>query len=238
MKNNYSLITIAGQTTALVKLSDAPIPKKSGSAQAKSIMTKNLNIEQVGFINPSSFPYPQFMMMGNELSIIGTLAAGVWLMRIRNQSRVIFFTSGLQQLVTVKKQKQKLFLTLPDSIIRSVSKRARLIRLSGICFRLICGLRNSKILKPIEQSWLEEQTETSPATGIIFYDKQIIQPVIYVKATQSLVWESACGSGSIALFALTNKGLIEQPSGATLQIASQDDKLQVIINSKDVLYDN
>ncbi len=237
MKTNYSLITIAGQTTALVEVNDAPTPITSGSARAKLIMDKNPIIEQVGFINPIALPYPQFMMMGNELSIIGTLAAGAWLLEILNQSQVLLITSGLKQLVEVKKQRQGLFLTLPNSIIRSVNKSKCLVQLSGITFRLICGLRNSKILKPIEKSWLEERAQLSPASGIIFYDQQSIQPVVYVKATRSLVWESACGSGSLALFALTGLKLIKQPSGATLQISSQDDKLQVIINYKDVVYD-
>lgn len=237
-KIQYSLITIAGQITALVELIDAPISTESRSAQAKLIMAKNPIIEQVGFINPIARPNPKFMMMGNELSAIGTLAAGAWLINKTNQSKVIFFTSGLRQLVEIEQRDQLLYLTLPKSIIKLIDKRKRVVKLRGIIFRLICGLRNSKKLKPLEEAWLEKQAQTSPATGIIFYDQQTIQPVVFVKATQSLVWESACGSGSVALYALTGEKLFKQPSGATLQIIAQDDKLQVIINSKDILYEN
>ena len=236
-KIQYSLISIAGQATALVEVSAVPLAAESRAAQARSIMDGNPLIEQVGFINPTKLPYPKFTMMGNELSIVGTLAAGVWFMTRAKESKVSFVTSGLIQLVEVEKKDRQLYLTLPKSIIKFVDKSSCWVELQGIVFLLVYGLRNAKKLKPSKKSWLEKLSQTSPAAGIIFYSKQVIQPVIYVKATRSLVWESACGSGSLALFALTGERLVKQPSGATLQISTQDDKLQVIINYKDVVYD-
>ncbi|GHV62594.1 hypothetical protein AGMMS49587_09890 [Spirochaetia bacterium] len=47
------------------------------------------------------------------------------------------------------------------------------------------------------------------ALGVMFYDseKQFLQPAVYVPATDSLVFESSCGSGSAALAAWKTAGL-------------------------------
>ena len=60
------------------------------------------------------------------------------------------------------------------------------------------------------------------ALGIMFFQKEkfYIEPLVYVKATDSLVWERGCGSGSAALgvyLTMQNKRsmdfVINQPGG-------------------------
>ncbi|HEY9787141.1 MAG TPA: hypothetical protein V6D17_17250 [Candidatus Obscuribacterales bacterium] len=79
-----------------------------------------------------------------------------------------------------------------------------------------------KLLQDIERQ-LSLQEE--PAIGLIWHDddrKPAIDPVVYVRKTGSFVYESACGSGSLALAAVRATGndadevAIVQPSGSTI----------------------
>jgi len=72
----------------------------------------------------------------------------------------------------------------------------------------------------------------SPAIGLIWYSHQpdngaVINPVVYVRSTNSLVNETACGSGSIALhLAVSTESSLDvmQPSGSTLKTTIQRSK--------------
>ena len=57
-----------------------------------------------------------------------------------------------------------------------------------------------------------------PAIGVINYEKNNIKPLIYVKNTDSLVWENACGSGSLAYSLISGYSKIVQPSGQIIDI--------------------
>jgi len=47
-----------------------------------------------------------------------------------------------------------------------------------------------------------------------------IKPIVYVKQTNTLIWETSCASGSLALCLSKkyNKAKISQPSGTSLDI--------------------
>lgn len=51
-----------------------------------------------------------------------------------------------------------------------------------------------------------------PASGIIKYRANKITPIVYVKNTNSLVWENACGSGSLVYSIYSSYSKIIQPS--------------------------
>jgi diaminopimelate epimerase len=54
-----------------------------------------------------------------------------------------------------------------------------------------------------KDDWPSVNERSFDALGVMFYDsqKQFICPAVYVAATDSLVFESSCGSGSAALAA-------------------------------------
>jgi diaminopimelate epimerase len=74
-----------------------------------------------------------------------------------------------------------------------------------------------------------------PAIGLIWHSRELaIDPVLYVRATDSLVYETACGSGSLALAAAcaskaTTALSIIQPSGNAIDcrfVRDDDENLQ------------
>ncbi|MEK7092781.1 MAG: hypothetical protein AAB907_04100, partial [Patescibacteria group bacterium] len=61
-----------------------------------------------------------------------------------------------------------------------------------------------------------------PSFGIIYFRDNIIFPIVFVKQTDSLFEESACGSGSIAFSILTKKTNITQPTGKRIIVNRKD----------------
>mgnify|MGYP006055950399 FL=1 len=62
------------------------------------------------------------------------------------------------------------------------------------------------------KNMLLNMCKKSPAAGLIYYEKQEIVPLIFVLATNSYVWEQACGSGSLAFSMVTREDKVIQPS--------------------------
>ncbi|CAK7037317.1 MAG: Histidine racemase [Desulfovibrio sp.] len=104
-----------------------------------------------------------------------------------------------------------------------------LVRLPGITHLLIdCAAspRPADIIKAAAEKRQEYGLEKEEAAGVVWYEKKqdgayAIAPVVYVAATDSSVFESACGSGSLAVALIAApQGEISvfQPSGHALSI--------------------
>ena len=61
-----------------------------------------------------------------------------------------------------------------------------------------------------------------PAFWAIVNDKNKITPAVYVKDTNSMTYESACGSGSIALNILKNINSVIQPTGEIITVSRKE----------------
>lgn len=67
------------------------------------------------------------------------------------------------------------------------------------------------------------------ALGVMFYDEErsYMQPLVYVKSTESLIWERGCGSGTAAVGAVhsynsqKNIELIVNQPGGSLEVITQ-----------------
>jgi diaminopimelate epimerase len=65
-----------------------------------------------------------------------------------------------------------------------------------------------------------------PAFGFIAVKQDTIKPLIYVRETDSTVWETACGSGSVAWYITQSTGIVErtdrleikQPTGKAISV--------------------
>jgi diaminopimelate epimerase len=80
---------------------------------------------------------------------------------------------------------------------------------------------------------------SAAALGVMFYDpgRRFMRPVVYVAATESLVFESSCGSGTAALAAYLSRALtggrerlkIFQPGGVIdVRVEKQAGKIKTI----------
>lgn len=232
MPISYQLISIAGQTTALVT---EKLNQPSRVASAQKIMQGASFVEQVGFLNRSALPYPIFSMMGGELSLIGSLVAGFKLLNGKI-GKVSFLTSGISNPITVKLNRLTCRLQIPAKLVIGLTLDR--VSLGGITFLVVNRLPKDQVLLTYEQELLQQMLFSSPAAGILFYQNNQIYPVVKVKKTNTLVWESACGSGSVAFYLVTGYSKIKQPSGAVLTVTRENDTLQLSVLRKDINYEN
>lgn len=172
-------------------------------------------VEQVGFIEEVKIP--TMTMMGGELSINGSLAFAKHL----GQKSGILKTSGSNQIVTFKSTAG---LTAGTFILQpKIIKDRQIVLFEGIGY--IC-IENSTT--PTRESLRVLASEFNlPAFGVAGFIDNKLTPFVYVKDTDSLVAETACGSGSVALSIITGQETIIQPTGQNINVVRNGDRFTV-----------
>lgn len=206
MKLNKFLIA-GGNSTLLVK--------GYKSSEKEKIIKKYLGeVEQIGFV---SYPrgIPKLLMMGNELSVNGTIALASTL---KNKSGKLL-TSGYRGLISYENQKKctKIKLNI------AYKKFDNTVLLEGIGFILVKD--GNEVTKGYLSGFCTKYK--LPAFGAIFYSKNKLIPCVYVKQTDSLFKETACGSASITLNILTGQQSIIQPTGQIINIKRTGEKFEI-----------
>ena len=230
MKIKPRIIWTAGQQTALVVQEDM-----SNKEQISLDLLKEYpDVDQVGWLSVGSRQASAgaFTMMGGELSINGCIAAGYVLGQLTKQRCFSFATSCLTDLIKVSIDSSVVSVSFPRSLIKKRAKNV--VCLQGIRYLLICGIPPTKILTTEQQYLLTEMLELDPAAGIIFYLDSKIVPVVAVKGTNSLYWEQACGSGSLAYWATSGISKIRQPSGEDLTITADSQTITITAETKEI----
>ena len=149
-----------------------------------------------------------FQMMGGELSINGLLASAF----IKDRS-----TTSI---------------TLPSSII--IEKLGNIVRLQGLTYQVVAGLPTSKIIASSTKQLLKTLAIGTKASGIVYYNQNAIKPLVYVPATNTYVWENACGSGSLAYSLVTGNRTIIQPSGKSIKFRISKNIITVTATVKEI----
>lgn len=146
-----------------------------------------------------AFTKPKLRMMGGEFSINGTIAAKYFLKKY-----------------TLPKRMSVAF---PNTIIKQV--RFDEVIFPGIKYKLF---NNQQVNTFIASAYCGKDQ----ACGFIFEEKpgEII-PIVYVKATNTLNTETACGSASLAYSILKNINTVTQPSKKTISIKKTRNQLIV-----------
>ncbi len=189
----YKLVDTAGQMTAVV-LDGVNNDKKS--MLSKYLMNQNNIIEQVVFLKDK-----QIRTMGNELCINGSLA-GAYL-----STKSMLEISGLDEPIKFTKTKKYITANFPtDLVVKTINDT---VLLQGIVY--LISNDDTKINKLFLKKLAKQYNV--PASGIIKFDKNDITPIVYVVDTNSLIWENACGSGSLAYSVFSGLTKIIQPSG-------------------------
>lgn len=189
------------------------------AAIAKALLADpNLGIEQVGFVvvpppdEPGRLrqaaPLWRLEMMGGEFCGNAARSFGLYVARrqgLRGQVRVDIEISGMKEsvpvLVDVEAGLAEAAMPLPIARETIAYKGAELpvYVFEGITHVIAQGIKPSEaafyaIKALVDTGYLD-------ALGVMFYDAiaNIMTPAVYVYATESLVFESSCGSGSTAL---------------------------------------
>ncbi len=175
------------------------------SVVASDILT---HTEQVGFVTEGSSP--TLTMMGGELCVNALLALASCSSVPRG---IIHTTSSTTPISYIQQESQTMIeLTLP------YSKQNSLVLFEGIGY--ICT-QNTVVPSKDELHELTVVHEV-PAFGFVSYDDHSrIKPVVYVVQTESLIHETACGSGSVAVFLTTGITEIMQPTGEYIRVLNK-----------------
>lgn len=179
------------------------------SGKKKSIIKRYLGeVEQIGFVETKK-NLPFLNMMGGELCVNGTIA-----LASQCGLKGKLFTSGLNAPVFYQNTNN----STGTNLTIDYKRLKNLVLLEGIGY---IYLKNTveNIKKFLKDLCLKYAL---PAFGVLYYKKKKIAPFVYVKETDSLFQETACGSGSIAFYVLTKKSNIKQPTGKLITVIKKN----------------
>ncbi|MBQ7738294.1 MAG: hypothetical protein IJT59_01375 [Desulfovibrionaceae bacterium] len=215
---------------------------------AKQALTqKALAAEQVGFIWDNNL-----QMAGDEFCLNATaaLAANLYLesQKINLAQEFVLNVSGWPSPILAsaqgndpQKTQVKLKLTLPKFSLESIANNIFLVKFEGISHFLIsanCYRQEAQNTLTKLIAWAHLESE--PCVGAIWWEEIgpncfKITPLVWVKDVATCVFETACGSGSLALALkmsktqnLNNQEIsLVQPSGATISCQVKEENVCV-----------
>jgi len=189
----------------------SPVARDDQRAVAEKLMAYDgLYAEQVGFIEEPSVPGAQLrlQMMGGEFCGNAAMCAAVIAACKSQDENVSIEISGADGIVHVRTERDSdtewrccVRMPLPTDICEKDG--LYFVRMPGITHAVMftddySGLDGERILRDIAK------TEDADALGLIMYsrDSSVIKPLVYVRGTDTMVWERGCGSGTAAIGAV------------------------------------
>ncbi len=170
--------------------------------------------EQVGFLLPceGSGTAARLEMMGGEFCANASMAAACYLARERSlpgPSEVLLEVSGASKAVPcrVRPLEDGTFegtVTMPPVVETAYLDLgafcAEVVRLEGIAHVILEDIPLEKDRAEALLLSIAEQLP-DPAAGLLLWDSKarFLRPLVYVRESGTLIWESGCGSGSTAL---------------------------------------
>lgn len=243
LKIVYKVLNPGGNKTAIVFGND--YNKEERKIINTEILKNNKEVEQVGFISKKE---NKLEMAGGEICINATRCA-IWEYLKGKRGKIELHVSGCEDTIiggiNIKKDvyvKMKLNKKIEDIIFKK--DEFNIIDLDGILLFVIDEKNSKQYIEELKENQeaamirlknIMKLFETSKeAVGIILLEKENgntkINPVIWVKTVDTLYYETACGSGSLATAIYINsikkskKIKIIQPSGYNIIIKLNNKK--------------
>ena len=248
MLHNFWKVTSSGNPTILLRAEDVPAPRRAFVANAV-MDAQHIGGEQVGYVRLEGIP--RLDMMGGEFCLNATRAfASVLdsldlLERDGDVSHGLVEVSGVSERVAVRVTHGEglpvaeaclHFDSLPEP--EALSDTLSIVRVPGITHLVqggstpegstledFCAEQRHELSLEEEEAvghlWMEEKAGNADDSQITTL---ALEPVVWVRATATLCFESACGSGTLAcaLAAHAKSGAthfsIFQPSGTPLSV--------------------
>jgi diaminopimelate epimerase len=227
MKVNFVIVNPSGNTTALIlnALPREVYPKIA----SKMMKSGNFAIEQVGFIERPIFPnaLARLHMMGEEFCGNASRGLASWLVErqflginAKQGSRGLIVpieVSGHRGVLTAivnpypsKKKTYHVEISMPLPLwirqkpLKETGSSFTLIGFEGIVHAVVLDSSPSENQFQIFKKEIYEELGETKALGVMFYNEStnFLTPVVYVREVGSLVWESSCGSGAVAVASL------------------------------------
>lgn len=235
--------TVIDPTKNITLLVTTPVPRDVQPRLAAQLLALEKDAEQVGFAEGLAAGQPRLQMMGGEFCGNATMSMAAWLHRdlpVGQTRSMRLPVSGVEAPVSCQiTHIDECFIgtvsmPLPERIeqiflpIGDVQQSLPVVFLPGICHviapvNLLAKTQAEETLR----RWGEQLP--SEAIGLLLFEEETMcfSPLVYVKPTDSCVWERGCGSGSAALGAYlsnlrgTNQCLSLRQPGGTIQVVTQ-----------------
>ena len=208
MKLSIRVADPAGNITIFV-LNGVP-PEQYASVAAKLLSLEEYRAEQVAFQVPARMGADgRIQMMGGEFCGNAARSYGYLLSTVlpENPDSVLVEISGAQRPLAVAVDRRRgrceTEMPLPAGTVRIPfgGREYEAARFDGIVHTIVPGRPQSpEFVRGLLAA--ARAAVSSGAYGILFLDGDRMTPVVYVRDTDSLIWESSCGSGSAAVAAL------------------------------------
>ncbi|WP_312939891.1 hypothetical protein [Oscillibacter sp.] len=210
MKLDY---TIWDPTKNITLLVSTPVPRAMQPEVAARLMSMRPQVEQVGFIEPASLPGAvlRLQMMGGEFCGNASMSAAAYAANRDglNTSEVPLEVSGHEGLLTCRLDRREdgvwgtVNMPLPVEI--TTVELPGGLSVPAVVFDGIvhCVVPAGSLSREAAESAIRPLCAAldADACGIMLYnrDTSSITPLVYVRSTDTAVWESGCGSGSAAV---------------------------------------
>lgn len=210
MEISYVVADPAGNTTGLVL---TRLPRALYRDAARELMeTTPGHLEQVGFLEEAADCDGMLQMMGGEFCGNAARSAALYLAgsvpALARRSRIRIRVSGVAGILPVEVDRAagEASIRMPRILAMETFDTISfgpvpVVHMEGISHALILDQPDRDNARRLLAE-LAEQIDDE-AIGVMFYeaDRQFMTPLVWVKATDTSIWESSCGSGSVSLAA-------------------------------------
>lgn len=216
MELQYVVADPAGNITGFVL---TEVPRKDHKTIANYLIEQSPDgLEQVGFISDCADCDGSLDMMGGEFCGNASRSLGLYLAKnllSRQTDKVWLRVSGASGRLEVQTDidKNEAKIKMPRIISGSLIQTADygevpVIAFEGIVHVLLIDRQPDKAKGEGLVRTLA-QTCAADAIGLMYYesDRHFLTPLVWVRATDTMIWESSCGSGSIALADYLNRAV-------------------------------
>lgn len=203
---SYIRVNPTGNITILVT---SPVQRPLQAETAAKIMS-DLDCEQVGFVEKPVSPLAaaRLQMMGGEFCGNATMSLAACLAAEKKPEageclEIPLEVSGAEGLltcrVTVRDGYYEGTVRMPRIFSAEEKDGCVIVRMDGIA-HIITGTDRTKAEA---EAFLVQKAAafTEEAVGLLHWKNGCLTPLVYVKPTGTMVWESGCGSGSTAVAA-------------------------------------
>lgn len=193
----YSIYNPGGNITALV------VSELEASLDiAESILAKHSAVEQVGFILGPRLPGTTFhlQMTGGEFCVNAARSAAFAFMKDTGLNSITFTVSGYSHSIEAYLVGTSVTISIPSNIVTRYihADEFDIIDFQGIRFLVTTHAS----LLPVKEKLIGQYAEDFLAVGFLFIEDAragcVIHPWVWVRIHNTLIAETACGSGSIA----------------------------------------
>lgn len=193
----------AGNITIFVM--DQAERKDYAAISRQLLVREDLGAEQVGFVEKNADGTTHMQMMGGEFCGNATRSFG-YLMSMLSEEKpeeITVDVSGSAELlkaeVDLDKGTSRTQMPLPQDIVTLPpiqGEQYKMVVFEGVCHIIVEDAPKSQefVNEVIAEA---EKILDCDAYGVMFLEGEKMTPVVYVRETGSMVWESSCGSGSM-----------------------------------------